>query len=115
MALFSRPSFGLAVRAVHSAAGAKRVCVVGAGPSGFYFTKYLLRDLPDVAVDLLDALPTPFGLVRSGVAPDHPDVKAVQNDFSAVLMDPRVRFWGNVDVGKDVRCLHRAGIERVCL
>lgn len=50
-------------------------------------------------VDLLDALPTPFGLVRSGVAPDHPEVKSVQNDFEAVVSDGRVQFLGNVRVG----------------
>jgi hypothetical protein len=60
-----------------------RVCVVGSGPAGFYVTKYLLKALPPASatIDILDRLPTPFGLVRSGVAPDHPEVKAAQIDF----------------------------------
>jgi NADPH-dependent glutamate synthase beta subunit-like oxidoreductase len=60
-----------------------RVCVVGSGPAGFYVTKYLLKALPPASatIDILDRLPTPFGLVRSGVAPDHPEVKAAQLDF----------------------------------
>lgn len=53
-------------------------------------------------VDLLDALPTPYGLVRSGVAPDHPEVKSVVNDFEQVAADPRVSFLGNVRLGKDL-------------
>jgi hypothetical protein len=60
-----------------------RVCVVGSGPAGFYVTKYLLKALlpASATIDILDRLPTPFGLVRSGVAPDHPEVKAAQLDF----------------------------------
>jgi adrenodoxin-NADP+ reductase len=58
---------------------ALHVCVVGSGPSGFYTTKYLLKASPKISVDLVDTLPTPYGLVRSGVAPDHPEVKSVQN------------------------------------
>jgi len=79
-----------------------RICVVGTGPGGFYTAKYLLREHPDLRVDLLDALPTPFGLVRSGVAPDHPEVKAVMNDFESVAASPRVAFLGNVAIGRDV-------------
>ncbi|CAN0360055.1 unnamed protein product, partial [Phaeothamnion confervicola] len=82
-----------------------RVCVVGSGPAGFYATKYILKDelLGSVAaVDMLERLPSPFGLVRAGVAPDHPEVKAVQNDFAQVAADPRFAFWGNVRVGADV-------------
>jgi NADPH-dependent glutamate synthase beta subunit-like oxidoreductase len=63
----------------------------------------LLKEDPSVHVDLLDALPTPFGLVRSGVAPDHPEVKSVQNDFEQVASDPRVKFLGNVRIGSDVQ------------
>lgn len=80
----------------------RRVCVVGAGPSGFYATKYLLKEHSGVCVDMLEALPTPFGLVRSGVAPDHPEVKSVINDFNKVALDERFRFLGNVHVGEDV-------------
>lgn len=66
-----------------------RVCVVGSGPSGFYTAKYLLEktekdDSLNLRVDMLDKLPTPFGLVRYGVAPDHPEVKIVADQFTEV-------------------------------
>lgn len=80
----------------------RRVCVVGSGPAGFYATKYLLKEHAGARVDMLEALPTPFGLVRSGVAPDHPEVKSVMNDFNKVAADERFRFLGNVRVGEDV-------------
>ncbi|OWZ19090.1 NADPH:adrenodoxin oxidoreductase [Phytophthora megakarya] len=80
----------------------RRVCVVGSGPAGFYASKYLLKEHAGARVDMLEALPTPFGLVRSGVAPDHPEVKSVMNDFDKVAADERFRFLGNVRVGDDV-------------
>ena len=80
----------------------RRVAIVGTGPSGFYTAKYLLRALETIKIDLIDQLPTPFGLVRSGVAPDHPEVKSVEGDFSNVAADERVRFMGNVPLGTDV-------------
>lgn len=80
-----------------------RVCVVGSGPAGFYAAKYLLKDAARARVDMLEALPTPFGLVRAGVAPDHPEVKSVMHDFEKVAADARFRFLGNVRVGEDVR------------
>ncbi|OQR83777.1 NADPH:adrenodoxin oxidoreductase [Achlya hypogyna] len=80
----------------------KRVCIVGSGPAGFYTAKYLLKEHSGVHVDMLEALPTPYGLVRSGVAPDHPEVKNVMNDFNEVASDPRFTFLGNVNVGSDV-------------
>lgn len=82
-----------------------RVCIVGSGPAGFYAAKYLLKDAAPRAlhVDMLEALPTPFGLVRAGVAPDHPEVKSVMGDFEKVAADSRFRFLGNVRVGDDVR------------
>ena len=70
-----------------------RVCIVGSGPSGFYTAKYLLAAHPGVHIDVVDALPTPYGLVRSGVAPDHPEVKNVENDFEQVAADPRPVSW----------------------
>lgn len=81
-----------------------RIAIVGAGPAGFYVVQALhkLRDFP-VQVDLFDRLPTPFGLVRSGVAPDHPGIKAVSRSFTrAVKRAPHLRFFGNVCVGRDV-------------
>ena len=78
-----------------------RVAIVGAGPAGFYAAEALLRhDEPAVEVDLFDALPTPFGLVRSGVAPDHQKIKNVTRVFDKVASHPRFRFFGNVSYGR---------------
>jgi ferredoxin/flavodoxin---NADP+ reductase len=79
-----------------------RVAVVGAGPSGFYAAESLLKQRPDAIVDLFDRLPAPFGLVRYGVAPDHQKIKSVTKVYDRLLADPRVRFRGNVDVGRDL-------------
>src|SRR2546430_3932334 len=79
-----------------------RVAIVGAGPSGFYAADGLLRERPDLRIDLIDRLPTPFGLVRAGVAPDHQGTKAVVRQFERVLTQPDVRFAGNVEIGRDV-------------
>lgn len=74
-------------------AGAMRVCVVGAGPAGFYAIDSLMKGLGSVgreaSVALLERLPVPFGLVRFGVAPDHPEVKSVENKFKGILEHPR--------------------------
>jgi ferredoxin--NADP+ reductase len=79
------------------------VAVVGAGPAGIYAAEALTRqdDVP-VAVDLIDRLPTPFGLVRHGIAPDHPKMRAIRDTLHRTLEDPLVRFVGNVDVGVDI-------------
>ncbi len=80
-----------------------RVAVVGSGPAGFYAAGALLAsDDPSVAVDLIDRLPTPWGLVRLGVAPDHPNIKAVSRAFEKIAGHERFRFFGNVEVGRDV-------------
>ena len=73
------------------------IAIVGSGPSGCYTAKYLLQQLPEARIDILDRLPTPYGLVRYGVAPDHPEVKNVQSDFDTLFL--RARFLGHVDVG----------------
>jgi ferredoxin/flavodoxin---NADP+ reductase len=80
-----------------------RVAIVGAGPTGFYAADQLLRQ-PDlvVEVDMLDRLPTPFGLVRGGVAPDHQKIKAVTATFDKVAALPGFRFFGGVELGKHV-------------
>src|SRR5690348_4649417 len=80
-----------------------RVAVVGAGPAGIYAAEALTRqkDLP-VAVDLVDRLPTPFGLVRHGIAPDHPKMRAIRDTLYRTLDHPSVRFVGNVDIGTDI-------------
>src|SRR3712207_3353675 len=76
-----------------------RVAVVGAGPAGIYAADALTRqDAVPVAVDLIDRLPTPFGLVRHGIAPDHPKMRAIRDTLHRSLEHPDVRFVGNVDV-----------------
>jgi ferredoxin--NADP+ reductase len=79
------------------------VAVIGSGPSGFYAAEALLK-APNltVRVDVFDRLPTPFGLVRGGVAPDHQKIKAVTATYEKVAADPRVRFFGNVKLGRDL-------------
>lgn len=80
-----------------------RVAVIGAGPSGFYAAGQLLKQPGlEVAIDLFDQLPTPFGLVRYGVAPDHPKIKSVTRTYDKIAADPRVRYFGNVRFGKDI-------------
>jgi NADPH-dependent glutamate synthase beta subunit-like oxidoreductase len=87
-----------------------RVAIVGSGPSGLYCAKYLLNRFGDgsegargVQIDLLDALPTPFGLLRTGVAPDHPEIRAVQGEFEKILRHESCGFYGNVRLGRDVQ------------
>jgi ferredoxin/flavodoxin---NADP+ reductase len=80
-----------------------RVAVIGAGPAGFYVAEHLLRRTDVVAdVDMFDRLPTPYGLVRAGVAPDHQKIKAVTAAFDKVAAHPRFRFFGGVELGKHV-------------
>ena len=79
-----------------------QVAVVGSGPAGVYAAEALTRYGEDVRVDVLDSLPTPFGLVRYGVAPDHPLTQSIAGALSAVLEQPGVRFLGNVAVGDDL-------------
>jgi ferredoxin--NADP+ reductase len=80
-----------------------RVAVVGSGPAGFYAADALLRsEDPRVEVDLVDRLPTPWGLVRFGVAPDHENIKAVSRAFQRTASRPGFRFFGNVEVGTTV-------------
>jgi ferredoxin/flavodoxin---NADP+ reductase len=79
-----------------------RVAVVGSGPAGFYAAGALLdADLP-VEVDMIERLPTPWGLVRLGVAPDHPKLKTVSRAFERIALKPGFRFFGNVEVGRDL-------------
>jgi ferredoxin--NADP+ reductase len=79
------------------------VAIVGAGPAGIYAAEALTRqsEVP-VAVDLIDRLPTPFGLVRHGIAPDHPKMRAIRDTLHRTLDDPLVRFVGNVEIGVDI-------------
>jgi ferredoxin/flavodoxin---NADP+ reductase len=80
-----------------------RVAIIGAGPSGYYAAGALIdQDGLHVAVDIFDRLPTPFGLVRYGVAPDHPKIKSVIRIYEKYSLNPQVRFFGNVEFGTDV-------------
>ena len=83
-----------------------RVAIVGSGPSGFYAAGHLLKckSHPDlcVQVDMFDRLPTPWGLVRGGVAPDHPNIKAVSRVYEKTAEHPEFRFYGNVELGRDL-------------
>jgi ferredoxin--NADP+ reductase len=83
------------------------VAIVGSGPSGYFAAASLLKfadanDEADVRVDMLEMLPTPWGLVRSGVAPDHPKIKSISAQFEKTATDPRFRFFGNIVVGDHV-------------
>lgn len=79
-----------------------RVAIIGSGPSGFFAAACLQKQPLAVEVDMFDRLPTPFGLVRGGVAPDHPDIKSVARIFDRVAVHSSYRFFGNVTVGKDI-------------
>jgi len=83
-----------------------RIAIVGSGPSGFYAAGHLLNSKahPDlnVQVDVYDRLPTPWGLVRGGVAPDHPNIKAVSRVYEKTAAHPEFRFYGNVEYGTDI-------------
>jgi len=78
------------------------IAVLGAGPAGCFMADALARKLPAAAIDVIDRLPTPYGLVRGGVAPDHQGTKAIVRQFERVFQRPEVRFRGNVTVGRDV-------------
>ena len=78
------------------------MAVVGSGPAGFYAAAALLASDLEIDVDLIERLPTPWGLVRLGVAPDHPNIKAVSRAFEKTALNPGFRFFGNVEFGKDV-------------
>src|SRR5215212_2482115 len=80
-----------------------RVAIVGSGPAGFYAAEHLLRtDDHEFEVDMFDRLPTPFGLVRAGVAPDHPKIKSVIRVYEKTAARDGFRFFGNVEVGREI-------------
>jgi ferredoxin--NADP+ reductase len=80
-----------------------RVAVIGAGPAGIYAADHLIKASETVTVDIFDKLPTPYGLIRYGVAPDHPRIKEIVNALFRILDNPRIRFVGNVSYGVDVK------------
>ncbi|HBY06714.1 MAG TPA: NADP oxidoreductase [Chloroflexi bacterium] len=80
-----------------------RVAVIGAGPAGFYTAEHLLKQNQfNIEVDLFDRLPTPYGLVRGGVAPDHQKIKSVTKAYEKIAQNPRLRYFGFVEFGKDI-------------
>src|SRR5436309_12257176 len=79
-----------------------RVAVVGSGPAGFYAAGALLAADAPAEVDMIERLPTPWGLVRLGVAPDHENIKAVSRAFEKIAQRPGFRFFGNIEVGRDI-------------
>ncbi len=80
-----------------------RVAIIGAGPAGFYTAEHLFKQKDIVVeIDMFDRLPTPFGLVRAGVAPDHQKIKSVTKVFDRTAKKPGFRFFGNVELGKDI-------------
>jgi ferredoxin--NADP+ reductase len=87
-----------------------RVAVVGSGPAGFYAAGALLSADPPVEIDMIERLPTPWGLVRLGVAPDHPKLKSVSRAFERIADQPGFRFLGNVELGRD---LHHEDLVRL--
>jgi len=87
-----------------------RVAVVGSGPAGFYAAGALLGADPPVEVDMIERLPTPWGLVRLGVAPDHPKLKSVSRAYERIAEQPGFRFLGNVEIGRD---LHHSDLTQL--
>jgi ferredoxin--NADP+ reductase len=80
-----------------------RIAVIGSGPAGFYTAGHLLKDAAErIEVDMIERLPTPWGLVRSGVAPDHPKIKSVTRIYEKTAAHPRFRYFGNVSFGEHV-------------
>jgi len=82
-----------------------RIAIVGAGPSGYFAAQALQNSASEeqsFAIDMIERLPTPWGLVRSGVAPDHPKIKTVSKVFEKIASEPNFRLFGNVELGKDI-------------
>ena len=81
----------------------RHVAVIGSGPAGYYTAEACQKAFGDaVRVDIIDRLPVPYGLIRSGVAPDHQSIKAVSKRYEATALSDNVRFVGNVMIGRDI-------------
>ncbi len=78
------------------------VAIVGSGPAGFYTAAALIDQSDDVSIDFIERLPTPFGLIRGGVAADHQTTKNIAKKFDKTALMDQVRFYGNVEVGRDI-------------
>lgn len=103
--IFRRRQYSAAISIIRQFSNQNAQCkiaVVGAGPAGFYASQNLLKNVPHSTVDIYEALPVPFGLVRYGVAPDHPEVKNCITTFNKVGSNERVNFIGNTRLGQDV-------------
>ena len=79
-----------------------RVAIFGAGPAGVYAGNILANSYENVTIDLFDSLPAPYGLIRYGVAPDHPRIKGIVNSLHEMLDSGNIRFFGNVEFGRDL-------------
>lgn len=79
-----------------------QLAIIGSGPSGCYLAQSILRARPETEITIFDRLPSPYGLIRYGVAADHQHTKAITRQFERLFADPRVRFAGNIDVGRDL-------------
>jgi ferredoxin--NADP+ reductase len=80
-----------------------RIAIIGAGPAGIYVADVLMKSGEDVSLDLFERQPAPFGLIRYGVAPDHPRIKGIITALHQVLDKPQVRLLGNVEYGVDLK------------
>ena len=81
----------------------RHIAIIGSGPAGYYTAEACQKTFgDDVRVDIIDRLPVPYGLIRTGVAPDHQSIKGVSRRYEAVALTDNVRFVGNVSVGRDV-------------
>ena len=79
-----------------------KICIVGSGPAGMYAAGAIVKKSPESAIDIIDKLATPYGLVRAGVAPDHQTTKAVTRAYDKVMENKNVRFVGNIGLGSDI-------------
>ena len=79
-----------------------RIAVIGSGPAGVYASDALMKSERDVNVDLFEKMPAPFGLIRYGVAPDHPRIKGIIRSLHRVMDKPQLRLLSNVEFGRDV-------------
>jgi ferredoxin--NADP+ reductase len=81
----------------------RHIAIVGSGPAGYYTAEAAVKQWgEDARVDIFDKLPVPFGLIRTGVAPDHQSIKAVARRYEKTAIGDTVRFAGNVEIGRDI-------------
>src|SRR5690606_400140 len=91
--------------------GMRHIAIIGSGPAGYYTAEAARKEFGEqVRVDIFDALPVPFGLIRSGVAPDHQSIKGVSRRYEKVALTDNVRFAGNITIGRDVSVAELQGL-----